>query len=1366
MDRKLLPYEHQLIDALGITKEEYLAFVAVQQEYADNKVGTALDIRNDAATAAIVLTVVGILFQVGAALLAPKPKIPDLEQKSQKRSREARFAPTFGFNSAQELASYGDPVNLVYTNTNKNGGNPNGGVRLGGSLVWSSIESYGSAQFMQLLFVMGASRILEVKPEFTAFGQVALQDFDPGLAWMFYAKEGPAKLNSLESGTLSYLPERIKQGSKTDEVCRILQLRRSPNRAVGFSQSYTPTTSTAFGPYDPIPVDIRQISRDEADGGLIDVPNGVKFDGQKSTNWFGSGENFTKNQQITLRFLKAKDSYDLDSDDDSEKAEAVAEQQVDNLKRQYIESMNFGSTYMFGTAKFIIVSASNNRDISKADVTFTLECIEGGREPFTDPKNDELTDKQNPNVPSLKEYKKVLKELTRVDTPGTGEAGTQIKIKGLGVDIDFSQFDGQGVKWIDIFGNKRYGNYNARGSLQTSIDRLNNKTVVNPPVLDTDALKRFLRKQAQGLRQTIIDIRSGVYDDPADLPAGANNKAQIIANDVQSATSGSQDAKLKQYRKELRQFRRNLLKFDKAGNEEAVAIVEQQIIDWERKIQERERKLIDKVHDKFVKQIRLHNYDINKGEPVGDIAWLNTLSISIDSNGEYEVIDFDERTTITVPGVGQKRDNTYVAGLEALKESLQNNKIFNELLVDQRGVEAFEKTWRPLIDLKKQAIKDLTKVKDNYEKLIIKYGFSGLNRGFFSKCLVKTETASYETVLPCDNVRFSVKARLFRRISGRQREYGEDRVMDDYSAGDNGVRDRVAFFRVKYKEVGEATYNEFPMLFAIRRGSESDAYLGLYFEAKNGKTLENRVRWQFKFESIHDPMSYWEETDITKIGYITGEGTDVTAKHNGNNMSFYGEQISGLDKNGFLKGMSTQGPANTFEYDMFSNTTDTQIQFSFEQGPEFSLTAVSEQQLTGADNAEGAKYNKLSTMALIIRAGKGVQDLRNVTTFVTQGKRCYNADTFQRYSPEQSSSYAPDIFVDTVLDTTNGVGNYIARGSHVLDKDSIVLAKNFCKNNGLPLQNQSGNIQLFMDGVIADQTSWREFWANTAPLSLLELVRKNGKEALVPAIPVNSDGKAAKSDGRPVPVTISALFTPGNIIEGSYKEEFVEYGQSTQPLIATVIYREMETATDESGRSVFSRQNTVEVLRKNDGISEDEKSREVFDASSFVTQREQAIMIGKLLVNQRMFTLRGTEFKTFPTNNPVEPGSYVYIDVGNESWDKYSAGKVMSGGALSAPLHDVVSNGTYSFLLYNHGSQETTSISSVSVSGMRASSLASYEGWMFVMGTSKPSKRVFRITEVALDEEGEVTVKAMEYPCNDDLSAKIADFRSSKFTVR
>ena len=155
--RKLLPYEHQLIESLGITEDEYFEFVKVYKEYKDPKVGTALDIRNEvASTTALVLTVVGILFQVGAALLAPKPEIPDISNR-RRRNREQRFAPTFGFNSTQELASYGDPVNLVYTNQNGKGD-----VRVAGSLVWSAIDNFGSAQFMRLVLALGASEIKQI----------------------------------------------------------------------------------------------------------------------------------------------------------------------------------------------------------------------------------------------------------------------------------------------------------------------------------------------------------------------------------------------------------------------------------------------------------------------------------------------------------------------------------------------------------------------------------------------------------------------------------------------------------------------------------------------------------------------------------------------------------------------------------------------------------------------------------------------------------------------------------------------------------------------------------------------------------------------------------------------------------------------------------------------------------------------------------------------------------------------------------------------------------------------------------------------------------------------------------------------------
>jgi hypothetical protein len=37
MTRKLLPYEYELIDALGVSKEEYLDFVAQQHIYKDIK---------------------------------------------------------------------------------------------------------------------------------------------------------------------------------------------------------------------------------------------------------------------------------------------------------------------------------------------------------------------------------------------------------------------------------------------------------------------------------------------------------------------------------------------------------------------------------------------------------------------------------------------------------------------------------------------------------------------------------------------------------------------------------------------------------------------------------------------------------------------------------------------------------------------------------------------------------------------------------------------------------------------------------------------------------------------------------------------------------------------------------------------------------------------------------------------------------------------------------------------------------------------------------------------------------------------------------------------------------------------------------
>ena len=91
MTRRLLPYEHQLVETLGISQEEYLEFLALQKEYSDPKIGTTLDIRN-VEWVALGLTVIGTLLQVGAALLAPTPEAP--RAKNQRRQREEGEAPS------------------------------------------------------------------------------------------------------------------------------------------------------------------------------------------------------------------------------------------------------------------------------------------------------------------------------------------------------------------------------------------------------------------------------------------------------------------------------------------------------------------------------------------------------------------------------------------------------------------------------------------------------------------------------------------------------------------------------------------------------------------------------------------------------------------------------------------------------------------------------------------------------------------------------------------------------------------------------------------------------------------------------------------------------------------------------------------------------------------------------------------------------------------------------------------------------------------------------------------------------------------------------------------------------------------------
>jgi hypothetical protein len=645
----------------------------------------------------------------------------------------------------------------------------------------------------------------------------------------------------------------------------------------------------------------------------------------------------------------------------------------------------------------------------------------------------------------------------------------------------------------------------------------------------------------------------------------------------------------------------------------------------------------------------------------------------------------------------------------------------NTTIRDIAAEDARNAEWQASIDAKQTELLALEEpgAVDNY---------------YHTKCLVKIEEAAYESITKCNVIDFALRARVFQRISNRSRKYGEKKE-EQFKNSDNGTKLRSSFFRMYYRRTGEVAFTPVNRIFVVRRGNDIDNYISLKFT-----TNASSLKLQFQFRPIAETAAEMLNSGPVDFAYIDNEGTTQTINNgDGTAINFIGTLKGRIGDVAPLN----NAPSEIDEWSLFSVRSDTQLQLSIDNGPEIEIKAVTEQSIESIATGYPDLYKNLSLIGFNAYSGQGIQDLRSITAFVTQGKRCTVLTGPSVYAPsDTSSSFAPDIFLDTITDTVDGIGRFSKIEG--IDLDKLWLAKQFCSANSL-----------FMDGVIAEQTPWRQFWAEVAPFSLLELGRIGGKETLVPAVPCNAAGVILNQ------VPISAMFTAGNILEDSYKEEYLDYGTNVQDLIATVIYRDTETD------GVFPRNRSVDV--KLAGVVEGAAVRQTFDLSQFVTLRNQAVMFAKLLCNQRRHIRKAIEFRTFPTDSVLSPGAYIYVDIGQAQWNNVYSGAVQANGALNTPISNVI-NGTYNVLLWKSGQSTVVPLNNVSIVNNTAAALSSYNGWLFVLGTSVRSKRVFRITEVQMDEEGEVSVKALEHPCdnagNSLITVGLADPNSTAFTIR
>lgn len=362
-ERKLMPYEHQLVEYLGITQEDYLDFVAQQQIYSDPKEGTIFDIRNEPTTIALILVIVGTILQVVGALLVKKE-----EPSGRAQTRDDVFAPRSGFNSVQQLAEYGDPINLVYTDI---GTNPNGGVRVATALLWSSVKSFGSSQYVQLLLLVGAGQIGSIDASRSAFGQTPLRDLISHNYWLYFKPNdtGALRRSSLLQGSESKNdPGTV--GAGLDNIYRISPSTSGPG-GDGFSHAMSPSTSNVFGIYSPVPINIDIEVRNEG-GDIQRARNEIEMRGlsgwdNRSPN--KTGARIEKGESMTVTLASTTGYYGVSAREEASESRRTASNAFDSA-----------GVMKLGSAKFSIVSIDKG-STDDGNMTVKLNCVEGGYAP-------------------------------------------------------------------------------------------------------------------------------------------------------------------------------------------------------------------------------------------------------------------------------------------------------------------------------------------------------------------------------------------------------------------------------------------------------------------------------------------------------------------------------------------------------------------------------------------------------------------------------------------------------------------------------------------------------------------------------------------------------------------------------------------------------------------------------------------------------------------------------------------------------------------------------------------------------------------------------------------------------------------------
>lgn len=611
--------------------------------------------------------------------------------------------------------------------------------------------------------------------------------------------------------------------------------------------------------------------------------------------------------------------------------------------------------------------------------------------------------------------------------------------------------------------------------------------------------------------------------------------------------------------------------------------------------------------------------------------------------------------------------------------------------------------------------------------------------------ILRCAIASVSTTRPCQAVEFGIRSRIGIRINGfcnlkDSISYGDadnraciSRKDDIIERGSTlkvdvfqsntitTTEERYSFFKIGYREAGSGgAFTILSNTYGIRGATQQNVF---NYVQLNMPSLK---QWEFNIE----PLSGFEVRAGTGINtlyvldarlstrQVVTDGA-VTVAFNGESVPRTAEQFAIAAVRGEGKGIPELDPSNYGSaadrsyLDTWGKLAEAfvyeEAQSSAGSGPEHEVVYINEI----VPNATAPTYDNLALVGINVMSSVEWQQFGQFSCYVTGGKTCRRL----RSSLEVGATHLfPDVLLDLMTNATYGAGDLIT--DEMIDLDAFETAADWCYDR-----------KYFFDGAQADRVNLRQWAADTAAAHLLVFGESDGKFYLRPALQFTA-------------VPIKGLFTAGNIVEGSFKLQYLE-PEEREPIQVSVRYREERASTDLTNPGIFPTEREV-LVREAIGTATDPV--ESLDLSDYVTSRAHAIDAAKFIIRMRRIPTHAISFRTTHEGALAKlgPSDYIRVAMDETQYDEFNNGVVTADGALvsTKPLAD----GAYNVIAWDGTEGTPPADATLTVSG--GGTVATPVGVVFTVKLPSTQVRTYQIERITPDEEGTFNIEAVHMPTN------------------